>query len=398
MAASLRIEPTDRPLVRLPHFVPRRNMHHAPEEGAPAQCRRGGTSAAFAVTVFERLQHSSGWLGRLPYPSRSTAETSAPAGGGCMGVLPITWPAVGSYQVSRAMLRLLSKEPPQPERHLSTKTARERQKERGTRSPPARRRVCSGENSALLRTSQSRREILEEAAKHFTDRVSLMSGAERVATSLLFNEQHDEALSLEGRQRALVFLCTSLEAASDAFTAFATDKATDAVSSAQAEPAPWVKQTVEYLAYNARYIRSSADKLGQQLSRRNGGQGVQDAVDDWWTRAEPLLKVLLASPRLPQLVADLMDGISHIADRDVARSLRWLRAATPASIQLGLPTDQLVADRIVKHLGRLLADHRTLLAEDDTARQDFLAILEAYLEVGWPKAIQLGAQVEGIFR
>src|SRR5438874_1190813 len=46
MAASLRTELTGRPLVRLPYFFPRGNMHHAPEAPERAPGDRCGTAAA----------------------------------------------------------------------------------------------------------------------------------------------------------------------------------------------------------------------------------------------------------------------------------------------------------------------------------------------------------------
>ena len=78
MAASLRIEPTERPLVRLPHFVPQRNMHHAP--GGAGHAGGGGRAHHAGLTankpLLEKVYGTAAEIGRLREEvTRSLAAT-----------------------------------------------------------------------------------------------------------------------------------------------------------------------------------------------------------------------------------------------------------------------------------------------------------------------------------
>ena len=95
-------------------------------------------------------------------------------------------------------------------------------------------------------------------------------------------------------------------------------------------------------------------------------------------------------------------GVSHIGslafstDRD--EELRK-EAAVKAVQQAKEIAEDLAkaADLTIKILERILAEHRTSLSGGQL-RSDFVQTLEAYLQVGWPKAMRLAFQLESIFR
>ncbi len=56
------------------------------------------------------------------------------------------------------------------------------------------------------------------------------------------------------------------------------------------------------------------------------------------------------------------------------------------------------ADLVVKLVEQYLADHRTLLREDDECRLALLDLLDVFVEAGWPRAHQLTILLDQIFR
>ena len=75
-----------------------------------------------------------------------------------------------------------------------------------------------------------------------------------------------------------------------------------------------------------------------------------------------------------------------------------MRRATEASAPSGLANEPLAADRTTGILEKVLAEPHLSLAAEGDVRSDFLAVLDAYLGVGWPRAIELAAKLYSIFR
>jgi hypothetical protein len=117
----------------------------------------------------------------------------------------------------------------------------------------------------------------------------------------------------------------------------------------------------------------------------------------WWETSVPILEVLL-SMLYPGVTFHLIKGLEHLVSLDVGRTLRWLRRATLAGVPMGLANESLAADHTIGILERILAEHRASLAAGTETRSDFVQILEAYLQAGWPRAIRPAVQFESIFR
>jgi hypothetical protein len=64
----------------------------------------------------------------------------------------------------------------------------------------------------------------------------------------------------------------------------------------------------------------------------------------------------------------------------------------------GYQTDTLAASLFVRLIERYLAEHRTLLQEDEECRQLLIEILDIFVEVGWPDARRLTYGLQDIFR
>lgn len=94
----------------------------------------------------------------------------------------------------------------------------------------------------------------------------------------------------------------------------------------------------------------------------------------------------------------MIEGLEPLIPLDVPSGLRWLRKVTLASVPQGLTVESLAADSTITILEKMLAGHRLALAADNKMLVDFVQTLEAYLQIGWPKAMLLAIKLDSIFR
>jgi hypothetical protein len=64
----------------------------------------------------------------------------------------------------------------------------------------------------------------------------------------------------------------------------------------------------------------------------------------------------------------------------------------------GYHGDSLAAALVVKLVERYLAEHRTLLQQDDECRQALIDVLDIFVRAGWPEALRLTYGLQDIFR
>ena len=120
-------------------------------------------------------------------------------------------------------------------------------------------------------------------------------------------------------------------------------------------------------------------------------------MTEWWKTAEPILCILLALP-YPVFVYQVIEGLVCLVNLGDLRSLHWLKETTRAGIPAGLTNEKRAADLTIDTLGKILTEHKTSILSESQPRFDFVQILEAYLQIGWPKAIQFAIQIERVFR
>ncbi|RKH89231.1 hypothetical protein D7Y21_11550 [Corallococcus sp. AB045] len=122
-----------------------------------------------------------------------------------------------------------------------------------------------------------------------------------------------------------------------------------------------------------------------------------EAMRAWWRRVEPILELLLE--RLSPFTARaLVKGLSFCAHLDAPRTLHWLRRYVEGAMSRGQLSDREAADLAVELLARVFADDDGALAVRPDFRADYLRALDAYLSMGWPKAVEIALQVETLFR
>jgi len=118
---------------------------------------------------------------------------------------------------------------------------------------------------------------------------------------------------------------------------------------------------------------------------------------NWIDLSAPMLDAVLSFPQA-SAAYDLIQALEAVAPVDPSRALAWLRRVTEATVETGITTESLAADRTIDVLARIFSSDAALLASNGTIRADFLRVLELYLDVGWPKAVELALRIETIFR
>lgn len=223
-----------------------------------------------------------------------------------------------------------------------------------------------------------------------------LEGAVCVAVKELLPRLPREPNPVEERQRALDFLLLLLSEANHTVRDYSEQLAALPLSDRPNELPPWGRKIAQLFDYMAREFHFCAEEYVKQWATAQTTDR-ETQVRVWWETIERILDALLAMPH-PGFVFSVIQGLELLVNLDVQRSLHWMRKATLASVPAGLANESLAADRTIEILRRILAEHKTSLAKGDELRSDFVQILEAYLQAGWPKAVQLAVQIDSIFR
>lgn len=121
------------------------------------------------------------------------------------------------------------------------------------------------------------------------------------------------------------------------------------------------------------------------------------AMRAWWAQTEPVLEVLLKAPA-PLVAPSFVEGLRLCAYLDAPRTMSWLRRYVDEAVTRGRLSDKSTADIAVGLLAQVFADDDGELASQADFRADYLHALDAYLSIGWPKAVEIALQVETLFR
>ena len=238
-------------------------------------------------------------------------------------------------------------------------------------------------------------DALGSAIDTIRDNLDELEGAQRVAINELLPRTQKELGPIEQHRRAKDFLLRLLRAADHTLEAYMAETTGLPSSDRPTEPPPWVRQLARFFNRVAAEFQFSAEEHVKQWMAAEHDE-VDAQMTAWWETVEPILDGILAMPH-PGIMFHLIKGIEHLVRLDVQHSLYWLRRVTLASAPMGLASEPLAADHTIEILERILAEHRTSLSGGQL-RSDFVQILEAYLQVGWPRAMRLAFQLESIFR
>jgi hypothetical protein len=240
------------------------------------------------------------------------------------------------------------------------------------------------------------KETLQNSLGNLTEHPAVLEGAWYAMVRAVFPHIPDKEQPAVGEQsqRAIARIVDFGSAAKLAIDQYFVEVNQLPPTQRPSEAADWVKWTLGLFDFAAVRFRFQAEEQSRKAS-----DGKTDAVMviAWWESAEPILDVVLKIPTAG-IAFHLVEGFNDLIKFDILRGLHWLRRATEASLSNGLVTDITAASLTIRMLERTIAEHLVSLKTQNSLRDDFVAILEAYLEAGWPGAVQLAAQIETIVR
>jgi hypothetical protein len=110
-----------------------------------------------------------------------------------------------------------------------------------------------------------------------------------------------------------------------------------------------------------------------------------------------LLDTLLTIP-IASVVHAVLETLQQLVQCDPAHILLRIRSAVRSGQEGAYQFESLGLGLIVKFVRRYLADHRILLQSEKIYREAIVEILDVFVRVGWPEAMELTFRLDEVFR
>jgi hypothetical protein len=117
----------------------------------------------------------------------------------------------------------------------------------------------------------------------------------------------------------------------------------------------------------------------------------------FFEHARPLLEAL-ASMAHPHTAHAVIETLAFFVPLDPMGVLRLIAQSIKASADHNYQYEPLAEDLVVKTVERYLAEFRPLLREDPEGNVALMEILDIFVRVGWPRALQLTYRLSDIYR
>jgi hypothetical protein len=154
---------------------------------------------------------------------------------------------------------------------------------------------------------------------------------------------------------------------------------------AQAANAPTIAERVAQEVYHA----SGAFKAEEQSRTELGDPEVFASL------ALPLLDGV-GQVRHPAVTHPIIETVEHLGDAQPKPALLLaMRAITEDSRYI---TEPLGVDAVLRLINRYIADHRELVLGDPECTTAVRVLLERFVRVGWPQAVQMAERMDELFR
>ena len=100
--------------------------------------------------------------------------------------------------------------------------------------------------------------------------------------------------------------------------------------------------------------------------------------------------------RHPAVTHHIIQTVEHLGDAQPKPALVLaMRAITEDSRYI---TEPLGVDAVLKLINRYIADHRELVLGDPECTTAVRVLLEPFVRVGWPQAVQMAERMDELFR
>jgi hypothetical protein len=138
---------------------------------------------------------------------------------------------------------------------------------------------------------------------------------------------------------------------------------------------------------------------------RNDGSGLTDSARrEAFVELQPVIELLtlpsIASRKHhlpPNTAQNLMQTFNTVLDYDPIAVIKYAAAVCRAARGSGYPYDPMAIAQLVKLVERVLADHKDLLRDTSTANA-VGEMLDIFVSVGWPEALQLTFRMDQAIR
>ncbi|MGO9120251.1 MAG: hypothetical protein ACLQPD_21885 [Desulfomonilaceae bacterium] len=198
----------------------------------------------------------------------------------------------------------------------------------------------------------------------------------------------------ETQVRANQILTIILESAHEAVEQYFQTISQHSGPDSQHDPPEWLRQAAGLFEHVAAEFTRQATELKESLEKNPANS--DSRVRIWWDLSEPMLERLLGEPH-PWGLYLIMKGLKDLAPFSPGKSLHWLRRITETGTSRGLNFEHAAMDETIEILERFLANHWTTHGSEEVL-DDLVHIVEHYLRAGWPRALRMAIDLEGIFR
>jgi hypothetical protein len=161
-----------------------------------------------------------------------------------------------------------------------------------------------------------------------------------------------------------------------------------------------VMRLIDNIASQLYFISGTFDERTSNAS--NGEEKLSPTqMKRLWTDAKPIFRLLVASSH-PHTAYELVQTLNHFMAHDPRDAFLLATQAICSSSLAGFQREPLAVPEVVKLIQHALADHRDLFQIQDGRNSEclegLLAVLDLFVEAGWPEARQLTHRLEEIYR
>ena len=117
----------------------------------------------------------------------------------------------------------------------------------------------------------------------------------------------------------------------------------------------------------------------------------------FWARVRSPLTVLAANGH-PQIAHYILDALNHLVPIDPAGVLLLAQNVVTTSSAQGYQYESLAQNLIVGMVERYLAEYRHLFRTNPECGAALMKILDIFVQVGWPQALDLTYRFDDIYR
>jgi len=165
--------------------------------------------------------------------------------------------------------------------------------------------------------------------------------------------------------------------------------------------APEGKDDEEYLKQTARTLDFISNQIyfgsGAYADNNNKRSLSDDERMTFWHEGQSVIKALTTAA-LPSIAHHLIQTLQSFVKCDPPNVFHSIAAVVASAKRFGYQYESMAVDLLVEIAELYLAQYPALLQHDEQCRRELMAILEAFVNAGWPSALRLIYRLEEMYR